>query len=60
LCTEACPTDSLVFTSNFEMSIQEKQDSYLTKPRMNLGLVCQEKSALDEKKSGLQLRVIPS
>ncbi|MFA5507477.1 MAG: FAD-dependent oxidoreductase [Vulcanimicrobiota bacterium] len=43
LCTENCPTDSLVWTSNFEMSLQEKQNSFLTKERMDLGLVRLEK-----------------
>jgi formate dehydrogenase major subunit len=43
LCTEACPTDSLVWTANYELSLQEKQNAYLTKERMDLGLVRTEK-----------------
>lgn len=60
LCVEACPTDSLVWTANFELSVQEKQNTYLNKPRMNLGIVRKEKENLGESRSGLQLRVIPS
>lgn len=44
LCTEACPTDSLVFTANYELSVQEKQNTYLTKDRLDLGLVRTEKA----------------
>ncbi len=53
LCTEACPTDSLVFTANFELSVSEKQNTYLTKPRMDLGIVRQEKQKAGEAKTGL-------
>lgn len=53
LCTEACPTDSLVFTANYEMSVQEKQNTYLTKPRMNLRIVHEEKARAGPEKTGL-------
>ncbi|MEW6283840.1 MAG: 4Fe-4S dicluster domain-containing protein, partial [Candidatus Eremiobacterota bacterium] len=53
LCTEACPTRSLAFTSNFEMSVQEKQETYLTHSRMDLGLVRQEKQRAGSSRSGL-------
>lgn len=58
LCTEACPTDSLVFTANFEMSVQEKQDTFLPKNRMDLGIIRQEKKAQGAERSGMELRVI--
>jgi NADPH-dependent glutamate synthase beta subunit-like oxidoreductase/formate hydrogenlyase subunit 6/NADH:ubiquinone oxidoreductase subunit I len=44
LCTEACPTKSLVMTANFEFSVYDKSQTYLTKDRMNLGLVHSEKA----------------
>ncbi len=55
LCTEACPTKSLAFTSNFEMSVQEKHETYLTHDRMNLGLVHKEKAEVGASKSGVQV-----
>ncbi len=44
LCTEACPTKSLVMTANFEFSVYDKAETFLTKDRMNLGLVHSEKT----------------
>lgn len=55
LCTEACPTDSLAFTANYEISVQEKQNTYLTKDRMNLNIVRDEKGKLGAAKTGLNL-----
>lgn len=52
LCTEACPTKSLVMTSNFEMAVYAKEDTYLTKNRMNLGIVRKEKQDLGSAKVG--------
>ena len=55
LCTEACPTKSLAFTSNFEMSFQEKHETYLTHERMDLGFVRKEKKELGPGKVGVKL-----
>ena len=50
-----------MWTSNFEMSVEEKQNTYLTKPRLDLGIIRREKAELGPEKSGLRsLRVIPS
>ncbi len=54
LCTEACPTKSLTMTANFELSMYDKRDTFMTKQRLNLGLVRQEKEALGPEKTGLK------
>lgn len=57
LCTEACPTKSLVMTSNFELAVFDKSDTYLTKNRMNLGIVRKEKQDLGQAKVGAAARL---
>ena len=53
MCTEACPTKSLSMSGNFEMSMYNKRDTFMTKQRLNLGLVRREKEEMGPAKSGL-------
>lgn len=53
LCSGACPTKSLVMTSNFEMAVYDKRDIFMTRSRLNLGLVREEKHQLGSSLTGL-------